>query len=125
MDILFSFITVLHVIISFVIIIVVLLQPGKSGGDLGSVFGGSSSSVFGAGGAVPFLTKMTRFLGFIFLATSLTLGYFLIHGDTKSVVSDGPAPFTLEYEADPADSDAAAPDIDASLYLGDVRAPKE
>jgi len=85
-------IQVIHVLVSILLILVILLQPGK-GGDLGSVFGGggSSESVFGASGAVPFLSKVTRVLAVLFLLSSLTLGYFAAKSVSSSVVSDIPA----------------------------------
>lgn len=89
MDIIFKLVLAIHVIVSLFLIITVLLQPGK-GGDLGSVFGGTSESIFGASGAVPFLTKVTRFLAVIFMVTSLSLGYFSARGISSSVVEDSP-----------------------------------
>lgn len=82
----------IHILVSILLIIVVLLQPGKSG-DLGSVFGGggSSESVFGASGAVPFLSKVTRVLAVLFLLSSLTLGYFAAQNVSSSVVTDIPS----------------------------------
>lgn len=81
---------VVHVLVSFILIIVVLLQPGKSG-DLGSVFGGGTSeSVFGASGAVPFLTKLTRLFAVIFFVTSLSLGYFSVQKIKTSVIETTP-----------------------------------
>ena len=86
---------VIHGVVSVLLIIVVLLQPGK-GGDLGSVFGGgggggTSESIFGASGAVPFLSKVTRVLAVLFLLSSLTLGYFAAKNVGSSVVTDIPA----------------------------------
>ncbi len=81
---------IVHVLVSFILIIVVLLQPGKSG-DLGSVFGGGTSeSVFGASGAVPFLTKLTRLFAVIFFVTSLSLGYFSVQKIKTSVIETTP-----------------------------------
>lgn len=101
-----SLITFLHIIVCIIVIIAVLLQPGKSG-DLGSMFGGGTSeSVFGSSGAVPFLAKLTRILGVVFFATSLSLGYFAIRGNSSSVLEGVGAP-TLGIEA-PADSDTLA-----------------
>ncbi len=86
MEIVESLITFLHVVVSLIIIIAVLLQPGKSG-DLGSMFGGGTSeSIFGSSGAVPFLAKLTRILGVVFFATSLSLGYFAISDNSSSVL---------------------------------------
>jgi preprotein translocase subunit SecG len=83
---------VIHVLVSILLILVVLLQPGK-GGDLGSVFGGggSSESIFGASGAVPFLSKVTRVLAILFMLSSVTLGYFAAKNVSSSVVTDIPA----------------------------------
>jgi preprotein translocase subunit SecG len=81
---------IIHIIVSILLIIVVLLQPGKSG-DLGSIFGGGTSeSIFGSSGAVPFLVKVTRGLAILFMLTSLTLGYFAASTGSKSVVRDAP-----------------------------------
>ncbi len=52
-------ITIIHVIVSIGLILVVLLQQGK-GAEVGAVFGGSSSTIFGSSGAGNFLTKMKR-----------------------------------------------------------------
>jgi preprotein translocase subunit SecG len=90
-DILITLITVCHIVIAILLVITVLLQPGK-GGDLGSMFGGGmSDSIFGSSGAVPFLTKTTRVLAVLFLVTSLSLGFFLTRDYKASVVKDQPA----------------------------------
>jgi preprotein translocase subunit SecG len=82
----------IHIIVSIFLIITVLLQPGK-GDDLGTIFGGSSQSIFGASGAVPFLTKVTRILAVVFIITSLSLGYFSAKGIRSSVIEEsGPLP---------------------------------
>ena len=46
-------ITVIHVLVSIGLILVVLLQTGK-GAEVGAVFGGSSSTIFGSSGAGTF-----------------------------------------------------------------------
>jgi len=68
-------VTVIHVIVSIGLILVVLLQTGK-GADMGAVFGGSSSTIFGSSGAGNFLTRLTTGMAIVFMITSLTLGYF-------------------------------------------------
>jgi len=67
-------ITILHVLVSIGLILVVLLQTGK-GAEVGAVFGGSSSTIFGSSGAGNFLTRLTTVMAIVFMATSLTLGY--------------------------------------------------
>ncbi len=66
----------LHVLVAIVIIGLVLLQHGK-GADMGSGFGGGSSSgLFGATGSANFLSRTTSVLAAVFFATSLGLAYF-------------------------------------------------
>jgi len=67
-------VTIIHVIACLFLIGVVLLQQGK-GADMGAVFGGSSSTIFGSGGAGNFLTRLTTIMAVVFMLTSLTLTY--------------------------------------------------
>jgi preprotein translocase subunit SecG len=68
-------ITIVHVFVSIGLILVVLLQTGK-GAEIGAVFGGSSSTIFGSSGAGNFLTRLTTGMAIVFMITSLMLGYF-------------------------------------------------
>lgn len=70
-----TLVTIVHIIVSIGLILVVLLQTGK-GADIGAVFGGSSSTIFGSSGAGNFLTRLTTGLAVVFMITSITLGYF-------------------------------------------------
>lgn len=65
---------VLHIIVCIALTIIVLLQQGK-GADVGAVFGGSSQTVFGAGGASSPLFKLTWTFALLFGMTSLFLAY--------------------------------------------------
>jgi preprotein translocase subunit SecG len=67
-----SVVVTIHVVVCVALTIVILLQHGK-GADVGAVFGGSSQTVFGAGGAGNALTKATWSLAAIFFATSIVL----------------------------------------------------
>ncbi|MFZ0887910.1 MAG: preprotein translocase subunit SecG [Candidatus Binataceae bacterium] len=69
-----SIVIAIHVVVCFVLVITVLLQQGK-GADIGAVFGGSSQTVFGSGGAGNFLTKLTGGLAVVFFATAIFLAY--------------------------------------------------
>src|SRR5689334_21913379 len=65
----------IHVLVALAIIGLVLLQHGK-GEDMGSGFGGgSSSSLFGATGSANFLSRATCVLATVFFLTSLGLAY--------------------------------------------------
>jgi preprotein translocase subunit SecG len=83
---------ILHVIVSIGLILVVLLQTGK-GAEVGAVFGGSSSTIFGSSGAGNFLTRLTTGMAIVFMATSLTLGYFTARRPS-STIFDNRAPAT-------------------------------
>jgi preprotein translocase subunit SecG len=64
-----------HVLIAVAIVGLVLLQHGK-GADMGSGFGGgSSSSLFGATGSANFLSRATAVLATLFFLSSLGLAY--------------------------------------------------
>ena len=51
------------------------------------MFGGSSDSVFGADSS-NFLRKLTKWLGTIFIPTSMSLGYIYIKFDKTSVIKE-------------------------------------
>ena len=85
-------ITITHVIVSIGLILVVLLQTGK-GAEVGAVFGGSSSTIFGSSGAGNFLTRLTTGMAIVFMMTSLTLGYFASKKPTATIF-DNRAPVT-------------------------------
>ena len=80
-------ITIVHVIVSIGLILVVLLQTGK-GAEVGVVFGGSSSTIFGSSGAGNFLTRLTTGMAIVFMITSLTLGYFAGKKPTATIFDD-------------------------------------
>jgi preprotein translocase subunit SecG len=77
-------VTIIHIIVSIGLILIVLLQTGK-GADMGAVFGGSSSTIFGSGGAGNFLSRLTTGMAVVFMITSLTLGYFSGRKPSSSV----------------------------------------
>ena len=77
-------VTIVHIVVSIGLILVVLLQTGK-GADMGAVFGGSSSTIFGSSGAGNFLSRLTTGMAIVFMITSLTLGYFAGKKPTASV----------------------------------------
>jgi preprotein translocase subunit SecG len=86
---LYTFITVIHIIVCFFLAIVVLLQQGK-GSDVSAVFGGSSQTLFGSSGAGNLLTKLTSASAAIFMITSLTLTYGAAKQNTKSLFDNAP-----------------------------------
>jgi preprotein translocase subunit SecG len=87
-----TFVTFIHVLACFILILVVLLQAGK-GANMGAAFGGSSQTVFGSSGAGTFLGKLTATVAIIFMITSLSLAYMATRG-SSSVLESSSAPFT-------------------------------
>ncbi|WP_457638993.1 preprotein translocase subunit SecG [Persephonella sp.] len=90
MDILFTVLTILLIIDAVLLIIIVLMQKTK-GAEIGAIFGsGAAAAVLGAG-ASNILTKITYWLGGIFLFLVFSMSY-IHHKSVKSssVLSDIP-----------------------------------
>jgi preprotein translocase subunit SecG len=69
-------VTTIHIIVCFFIIIVVLLQSGKSG-DISAAFGGQGSqTAFGPRGAASALSRATTWSAIAFMITSITLSVY-------------------------------------------------
>ncbi len=100
-----AIVTVIHVLACLFLIVIVLLQTGK-GAEMGAVFGGSSSTVFGSSGAGNFLTRLTTGVAVLFMCTSLSLTYFSGRQGTATIFDDAPA---ASAPAVPADAAAPAP----------------
>lgn len=67
------FITILHIVLSILLILIILLQPSK-GSDVGAAFGGgASSSMFGPRGAGSMLSRATTVVAVLFMFTSISL----------------------------------------------------
>src|SRR5215468_1036226 len=94
----YTVITIIHVLSCIFLVLVVLLQTGK-GADMGAVFGGSSSTVFGSSGAGTFLTRLTTGTAVVFMVTSLSLTYFSARRNTATVFDTAPSASTAAPEA--------------------------
>lgn len=72
----YALITVIHVFVCLFLIIVVLLQSGKSG-DISAAFGGQGSqTAFGPRGAASALSRATTWSAVAFMVTSITLAVY-------------------------------------------------
>jgi preprotein translocase subunit SecG len=69
-SVLYGFLIVIHILACIIMMLTILLQAGRSAG-LGAGFGGSSQTLFGAGGGTTFLAKFTATTAFIFVLTSI------------------------------------------------------
>src|SRR5262245_46164314 len=76
----YTFLSILYVLVCLFLILVVLLQPGR-GGIGGAFGGGSSQTVFGGSGAGNFLTKLTSVSAALFMILSATLAYMSSSSD--------------------------------------------
>jgi preprotein translocase subunit SecG len=80
--------TVIHVVVCLFLIIVVLLQSGKSA-DIAAAFGGmGSQTAFGPRGAATVLSKATTWAAVIFMLTSITLSIFASKRPSSSVLGN-------------------------------------
>jgi len=80
--------TVVHIIVCLFLIIVVLLQSGKSA-DIAAAFGGmGSQTAFGPRGAATLLSKATTLAAVIFMLTSITLSIFASRRPSASVLQN-------------------------------------
>ncbi|MDP6932265.1 MAG: preprotein translocase subunit SecG [Myxococcota bacterium] len=70
------FVTTLHVILCFLLVLIILLQPGK--GDASAMFGGGGggNKKFGPRGAGNVLGKATTVVAILFMVTSITLALY-------------------------------------------------
>ena len=83
-----TFLSVLHVIVGFFLILVVLLQAGKGAAMGASLGSAGSQAMFGSSGAGNFLTKLTTGAAIIFMITSLSLGVVSSNKDQDSVIKE-------------------------------------
>ena len=73
-----TFLVITHIILSFAILVVVLMQSGQGGG-LGAGFSSAAAAgqeVFGGRGAASFLGKLTWVVGISFMVTSMGLAWY-------------------------------------------------
>src|SRR6202521_5517066 len=97
----YGLIVTIHILVCFFIIIVVLLQSGKSG-DISAAFGGQGSqTAFGPRGAASALSKATTWSAVAFMLTSITLSVYasrrsgptsVLQGVKSQPVKTQPAP---------------------------------
>ncbi len=68
-------ITALHIFAACILILIILIQPGKSGGLTAALGGAGTQQVFGGRGAGNFLSRGTWVLAGTFFLTSVVLAY--------------------------------------------------
>jgi preprotein translocase subunit SecG len=83
-----SLVLAVHISVCIALVVIILLQQGK-GADVGAVFGGSSSTVFGSSGAGNIMTRVTSGLAVVFFATSMYLAFMSTQRATGSIFGSG------------------------------------
>jgi preprotein translocase subunit SecG len=103
-------ITIVHVIVCLFLIIVVLLQSGKSA-DIAAAFGGmGSQTAFGPRGAATVLSKATTWSAVIFMVTCITLSIFATRASSNTgSVLNNLKPSTTQQQKAPANQPTSNP----------------
>ncbi len=83
-----TLLTIVHVIVSVFLILVVLLQQGKSADWSGAFGGGGSQTAFGARGTATILSKATTAAAIIFMITSMALTILISRPSGGSVIRE-------------------------------------
>lgn len=89
---------VVHVVVSFLLILVVLMQRPKQEG-LGAAFGGGVMDSFAGAGTTSFLQKATVYMGGLFIILSLSLAILIGNKNHKAGIQITPAPEISEESA--------------------------
>ena len=80
--------TTLHVLVCVILIIVVLLQHGKSA-DIAATFGGvGSQTAFGPRGTATVLSRVTTWCAVIFMLTSISLTLLATRNRPTSIMQN-------------------------------------
>ena len=103
-----TIVVIIHIIVSFALIFIVLLQHGKGAG-IGAAFGGSSQTVFGSTGAAPFLAKLTAVAAILFMLTSLGLTFLVRQKEASVMQGVGKPPVSQPVPAAPPSTAPPAP----------------
>jgi preprotein translocase subunit SecG len=103
-------ITFVHIVVCLFLIIVVLLQSGKSA-DIAAAFGGmGSQTAFGPRGAATLFSKLTTWSAIIFMVTSITLSIFASRRASSGSVLQGVRPAQTQGQKAPTQPQAPAPE---------------
>jgi preprotein translocase subunit SecG len=101
MQILFYFVLTIHILVCAVMVLVVLLQQGRSA-DLAGAFGGQGSqTAFGPRAAANVLTRLTTWLAVTFMVTSLCLTALYQRSTGSHSVLEGTKPAPIAAPAKP------------------------
>jgi preprotein translocase subunit SecG len=80
----------LHLVVAVVLVLAILIQQPQKGG-MASIMGGAET-VFGGGGAAPFMAKVTTVLAVTFMLTSLGLVMLAAQRNRRPTQQPRPTP---------------------------------
>ncbi len=83
----YTFLLIIHVIVSILLMLAILMQASKGGGLSGTFGGVGGSSLFGGRGAATFLSKVTTGLAIAFMVISVVIGLVSApRGEATSII---------------------------------------
>ncbi|MBW3565626.1 MAG: preprotein translocase subunit SecG [Acidobacteria bacterium] len=108
-----AFLVAVHIIISILLILIVIMQPGK-GADLAGAFGGGGSqTAFGARGAATLLHKLTVAFFVLFILTSVALAVLQARPRASVMENQPPVTQTQPAAVEPDASETPAVPVEA------------
>lgn len=110
----YTFLVIVEILVSILLMIVILMQSSKGGGLAGTFGAGSMGTVFGVRRTADFLSRATTILATIFIALSLFINIFYLPGSAdpgESVIQSG-TPTSTPAPVPPVSQPAATPGND-------------
>ncbi len=104
-------IVAVHVVVCFTLILVVLLQSGKSADLAGAFGGGATQTAFGSRGPASFLSKATTGAAVLFMITSIALSGINTSSASRSILETTSQPAAPVKTTPPAGGPAGKTDV--------------
>jgi len=83
----YTFLIILHVFVSILLMLAILMQASKGGGLSGTFGASGGGALFGGRGAATFLSKVTTGLAIAFMAISVMIGLLSApRGEPTSII---------------------------------------
>ncbi len=99
MSIFIGFLVIIEVIICFLLVVSILMQPSKADSGVGSAFGGQATDAMFGANTPTVLAKFTGYLTVIFFALTFTLAILIAKQAHKPLID--PAKINLPAATDP------------------------
>lgn len=100
----FTFLLILHTIVTVALIVVVLFQTDKGQGLSGAFGGGASQAMFGSSPETTGITKLTTGVAIVFMVTSLGLAIMSKNNKTEVSAANFQTPPPAAAQQTPADT---------------------